>query len=368
MKIGTYISELLYEHGQVVLPGFGEFLTKYIPARFIPEEKKIESPKKVADFNSEKTDGGDILIEYASRMEQKTPEVVIKAISNFVSDLKQKLNAGQKVQIDKIGTFSTGPDKNILFEPNLDINYLADTSGMNAIREPSPATPPPVTKPVEAIREEVKPPAPKPQKEAIVNESSLPPRQFSTPDVRLEPSKSPKTPIRREPTKEFQAPVPGLTRQDLPKPIKWLAWLIVPLGVIIIILALNWRHIFGDAPQATAPETPAETVMPAPDAEQQPMETPAETVPAVAEPLTPEPGRMAYYIVVGAFQDEELANRLVNQMRAQGANRASIFMRTELGYHRVAFGFYYSLAEAEAQLPNVQQNFQPGAWILPRRN
>lgn len=208
---------------------------------------------------------------------------------------------------------------------------------------------------------------PKPQKEAIGNEP-IPPKQFSTPDVRLDTSKSPKSPIRRETTKDVQPPVPGLTRQDLPRPIKLLAWLIVPLGVIIIILALNWRHIFGDAPRATPPETPAETVMPAPVIQQAPTETPAETVPAVAEPITPEPGRMAYYIVVGAFQDEELANRLVNQMREQGANRASIFMRTELGYHRVAFGFYYSLAEAEAQLPNVQQNIQPGAWILPRRN
>ncbi|HSV76168.1 MAG TPA: SPOR domain-containing protein [Bacteroidales bacterium] len=367
MKIGTYISELLYEHGQVVLPGFGEFLTKYIPARFIPEEKKIESPKKVADFNSEKTEGGDIFITYASRKEQKPPEVVQKAINDFVSDLKQKLNAGQKVQIDKIGSFSTGPDMNIIFEPNLEINYLADTSGMNAIKEPSPATPPPAPKPVEAIREEVKPPVPKPQKEAIVSES-IPPKPFSTPNVGLDPSKSPKTPIRREPTKEVQPPVPGLTRQDLPKPIKLLAWLIVPLGVIIIILALNWRHIFGDVPQPTTPETPAETVMPAPDTQQAHTETPAETVPAVAESITPEPGRMAYYIVVGAFQDEELANRLVNQMREQGANRASIFMRTDQGYHRVAFGFYYSLAEAEAQLAKVQQNLHPGAWILPRRN
>jgi len=360
MKIGSYISELLFEHGQVVLPGFGEFSTKYIPARFIREEKKIEPPKKVADFNAGKTEGGALLMEYASRKEQKPQEIIQKAISDFVAEIKQTLASGQKVQLDKLGIFSTDPDGNILFEPNHEINYLADTSGMAAVSEPSHAT----SKPVQAGAEQDVGIRPQPQKETA--------QDAPTRTHQAEPrTKPPKTPIiirRNELAEEIQAPVQGLTKQDLPGPIKWLAWLIVPLGILIIIFALNWRHILGIKPQGADLAAPAETVIPAPNAELQPTEPPAQTVPAEAAPLVPEPGRMAYYIVVGAFMDEGLANTMVSNLRAQGASQASIFMVTDQGYHRVAYGFYYSLAEAEAQLPNVQQNIQPGAWIMPRRN
>ncbi|HSV88342.1 MAG TPA: SPOR domain-containing protein [Bacteroidales bacterium] len=370
MKIGNYISELLFEHDPVVLTGFGTFSTKYIPARFIPEEKKIESPRKVADFLAGKAEGGSLLIEYASKKEQKPAEAVEKYISELVAEIKVTLASGQKVQLDKLGTLLTDAEGKILFEPNLEVNYLADTTGMAAISEPSAAKP---TSPKpQAARQDLDNSNDKKTPKDTVPVETMRPQQAVPSNLRVDQSKPSKSSKRYELAEKDQPPVTGITRQELPRGIKWLAWLIVPLGILIIILVINWRHIIGLQPDEPRQVSPTEAIMAEPGAEQMPGDTPAETnqaaLPEVTGPIVPEPGRMVYYIVVGAFQDEMLANRQVSALQAQGARQASVFMRTDLGYHRVCYGFFYTLAEAEAQLPHVQQNIQAGAWILPRRN
>lgn len=381
MKIGTYISELLFDHEHVTLPGFGEFSTKYIPARFIPEEKKIESPSKVIAFDAAKKEGDTPLIDYMAAREHKDAGQVKKFIDDFVSEIRETLSSGQKVELERVGVFSLDAEGHIAFEADKSINYLADSAGMGTISEPTrvspmPVAPPPPVKEVPVI---VEPPAPEP----IIEEPQPEIKEEVVETPALEPMPEPV-----EETPEIVAPVAAAQepiKQDLPRAIKWLAWVIIPLLVIIIILAFNWNFIFGKKSQAPAARPQTETAAPAP-ATSQPTEAPAAETPVRAEdavaapaapaasapqttaaaPAQPEAGRQVYHIVVGAFQDEGQANRLVQDLKGKGANQASVFMKTSTGFHRVSYGFYYNLAEAEAALPRVQQEVNSTAWILHR--
>ncbi|MBW6497288.1 MAG: SPOR domain-containing protein [Bacteroidales bacterium] len=378
MKIGTYISELLFDHEQVTLPGFGEFSTKYIPARFIPEEKKIESPSKVISFDAAKKEGDTPLIVHMASKEHKEVDQVKKFIDDFVSEIKETLASGQKVELERVGIFSLDAEGNVAFEADKSINYLADSAGLGAISEPTRVSPPPVAPPPPVPEEPVfvEPPAPEP----IIEEAQP---EFEEEVVETPPATEPipepdeETPAPIAPVAAAQEPV----KQDLPPAIKWLAWVIIPLLVILIILAFNWNFIFGKKSQTPAARPQTETAAPAPAASQ-PAEMPAETTESAetavaapvattpqttaAAPARPEAGRKVYHIVVGAFQDEGQANRFVEELKGKGASQASVFMRTSSGFHRVSYAFFYDLAEAEAALPRVQQDINSTAWILHR--
>ncbi len=368
MKIGTYISELLFDHEHVILPGFGEFYTKYIPARFLPEEKKILSPSKVISFSTETTQGETPLISHIAQKENKSFEQVQQLISDFVAEINASLAGGQKVMLDRLGVFSRDTNGQVFFEPDFSINYLADAAGMGAVSEPQKIS-----------AEPIKPPSIEPmaivESGPVAKETSEPVAAENIGEPLDEPAK---TWLHPEIEPDPDIVHPEETSPELPKAIKWLAWFIIPVTVVAIILAFNWSFIFGK--RSKAPVAPQHTEAAAPELAQHDeastIATP-ETQPATATPAPaiaarpaasaqPEAGRKVYHIVVGAFQDQGQANRFVEELRAKGANQAGIFMQTSTGFHRVSYGFFYNLNEAEALLKQVQQQINPSAWILQK--
>ncbi len=336
MKIGACISELLYEHESVILPGFGRFSTRYIPARFIPEAQKVESPAKIVDFDPRTQEGDTPLIQCLADREKTTPDKVKAFLGEFVEQLQQNLSEGKKVSLDMIGVFSAGEKGDILFEPDPSVNYLEEIPGSEPVAVPAqdegaaaPVEEPEATRPVEE-------PLPEPANEPQTMDSE---------------------------TRSF------------PPALKWIAFTVVPLLVLAIILALNADAIFGrkEAPVPISPVvSPPEEIRAqeaAPETEAEAAPEPAETKVAFdpeAEPPRPEPGRPVYYLVVGSFEDVSRARDLARQLRTEDSPLASVFMQTRQGAHRVCYGYYYDLAEAEALLGKVQREVNPDAWILHR--
>lgn len=338
MKIGACISELLYTHESVILPGFGRFSTRYIPARFIPEAQKVESPAKIVDFDPGTREGDTPLIQGLADREKSTPDKVKAFLGEFVEQMQQKLSEGKKVSLDMIGVFSAGEKGEILFEPDRSVNYLEEIPASTPV-------------PVPAQEEVDSPPAGEPEADKPVEE--------------------PVAEAREEPQ-----PADSETR-SFPPALKWIAFTVVPLLVLAIILALNFDAIFGrkEAPVPVSPvvSPPAEVSMqeaaPETEAEAEAAVEPAETrvvFDPEVEPPRPEPGRPVYYLVVGSFEDASRARELARRLRTEDNPLASVFMQTRQGAHRVCYGYYYELAEAEALLEKVQREVNPDAWILHR--
>ncbi len=353
MKIGVYISELLYEHDAVTLPGFGEFYTKYIPAKFVPEEGRIESPSKTIAFNQEKKQGDTPLIAHLVEKQNMQAEQVLKYLQDFSAEISHLLGEGKKVELENIGIFSVHEDDSISFDPDLSINYLEEASGFGTVKEPPRKTPDPEPANV------------------VVEPTVTPIAAVSSAHASTPPEKPKKEKKREDFIMEKEK------KQKLPPALRWIAFTVVPLLLIIIILALNYQYFFGGSKQHKQAETtivtPTEELADVPAVTE---EIPAEDVSAShqqqavaeasVEPPKPEPGRNVYYIVVGSFPEETKAEQLALQLREQGATLASVFMTTGFNYHRVCYGYYYDISEAEAILGSVKETINSDAYILHR--
>jgi nucleoid DNA-binding protein/cell division protein FtsN len=356
MKIGMYISELLYDHDTVILPGFGEFFTKYKPARFLSEEGRIEAPSKTIAFNPEKTQGETPLIDHLCMRENMEAEQVSKYLEDFVVEIMQLLQSGKKVELEKVGIFSANQDGSLAFEPDLSINYLDEASAIGPVDEP-------------------------PKKAAEVHTSApiAPPAENQA-----TPSGSKQQPALsgNAASKEVDITMEKEKKQKLPPALRWIAFTVVPLLLIIIILALNYQYFFGSTRKEKVTETTvispgtettgqvSDTAVTVRDSGTDRVESESDsqrqavTDPTVKPPM-PEPGRKVYYVVVGSFPDEETAEKLALDLRKQGASLASVFMKTGFDYYRVCYGYYYDLIEAEEVLSSVK-SISPEAYVLHR--
>lgn len=396
MKIGKYISELLFEKDFVVLPDFGEFTAKYIPARFVPELKKVEKPSKIIAFSDKKKKDDDILSSYIAKKENIEHEKAKSFISAFVKEMNETLKAGKSVELENVGKFSPGAGGAITFEPDKSINYLKDSLGMGSAKEPEKKS-----------AEEKKPDAigaidkpidkDKPKEEPVkAQPTDISKPSQEKPAEKPEGKPAPPTDDKKPGiTQKEQKPLPGepakkeeyLDEQPPPKlspALKWVAFVAIPLLVIIIVLAFNFNYIFGDkAPDKVAEKEKVslidrikgifvsieEPAAPTPRSiEKEVAEVePEEVKPEVTRPAhVPEPGRAVYHIVVGSFVEKHNAEIFAEDLQKAGAARASVFEQARTGHYRVSYGFYYSMSEAESQLEMIKQTVNRDAWILKR--
>lgn len=384
MKIGKYISELLFENDFVILPEIGEFSTKYIPAKFVPELKKVESPSKVIVFNENNKSGGGLLIEYIAKKENISSVEAADFVNNFVAEMQSSLKSGRKVELDNVGVFSMNESGQLVFDPDTSINYLSDSAGMPPVREPERKSEEEAKTELDKAIEEAKAEVPPKKEEPAEKPEEKPKETEATQPV----SKSAEVSQPRKPqTEKVLPPTPKKKavekkKQGLSPAVKWVALTVVPLLIIIIVLALNFDYIFGEKSVFRKSEVepePARVEAPAPVADEEPAddqvieeETPAVTQepvqpsPRQTTPATPEPGRKVYHIIVGSFEEEHSAQILVEELRLMGATNATVFPVNPLGFYRVSYGFYYDLNEAERELQDVQQDINPNAWVLHR--
>ena len=386
MKIGKYISELLFDNDFVILPEIGEFSTKYIPAKFVPELKKVESPSKVITFNENNKSGGGLLIEYIAQKEKISSSEARERVTDFVNEMLNSLKSGKKVELESVGKFSMNEAGQLVFDPDTSINYLEDSAGMPPVTEPTKKTEEEAKTELDKVIEETGADvSPKPVSEEKVEEKEKEP-QVTQPVSEVPPVSEPQKPEKERvvpPPPPPQKPPQQRRREKsgLPPAVKWVALTVVPLLIIIIVLALNFEYIFGEksvfrqrdvAPEPERVEAPAPVTPPvAADTEITEPEEPVreevvETPVRPTQPATPEPGRRVYHVIVGSFEEEHSAIILAEELRMMGATNARVFPINPLGFYRVSYGFYYDLSEAERVLEVAKQDVNPDSWILHR--
>lgn len=362
MKVGYHISELLFEHESVILPGLGEFFTQYVPAKFVPEKQRVESPYKVIAFNPEKKEGDTALISHIANRENMGIEEAKAFLREFAEEIRQTLASGKQLKLVRIGVFSQGEKGDILFEPDRSVNYLEETTGM----EESIAAPEEVSKeePAVTVIPPVSPEEPEKDPAAV---APLP----ETEEAAHLPLTMEAETTEEEPLPPPPPPPPAVS--GTPRALKWIAFTVVPLLVIIIILALNFDYFFGrkKAAEPVAPAPVEETATaPLSDVAEETPPSPAEEVEEPFDPSVPPPapeaGRQVYHIIVGSFPDQEKAQEVALKLRSEEAPLAGVFMNTRQGFYRVSYGYYYDLKEAEEMLKSVQAEINSEAWLLHR--
>lgn len=133
MDISVYISELLYEHECVIVPGFGGFLAQYKPAYIHPTQHTIAPPAKSVSFNAQLSINDGLLVNYLAQEEGITYPQATDKIETWVRVTKALLKKGEDVNLPKIGRFYNDIERHLQFQPDNSVNYLKSSFGLPVI-------------------------------------------------------------------------------------------------------------------------------------------------------------------------------------------------------------------------------------------
>lgn len=134
MDIKAFIRELLFVHDCVIVPGFGGFIGNFSPAHADESSGTFYPPVRKISFNSNLSHNDGLLfgkISQASGVNYGDSRNMVEA---FVKEVKRRLEKGEMVEFDHIGTFVYNRENNILFEPEPNINYHAGSYGLESFQ------------------------------------------------------------------------------------------------------------------------------------------------------------------------------------------------------------------------------------------
>ena len=322
MDVTAYIRELLFGHDCVIVPGFGGFVGNYAPARIDKETGTFYPPVKQISFNRNLNHNDGLLVGRISLSSQINYGDARTIVEEFVAGVRKKLEKGERVVFDNIGSFINNHEGNVQFEPDKNVNYHLDSYGLETFQ----------CFPLEGY------------------------------DVRKRISRH----IDHDPVKQASV-----------RKILWRAAIIIPLLALIVAVPLK-TDLFRSKVETTTmnPLVTAEfennkkAVDEGNSLESSKIEentTPMsvaetatvkdEVVPVVAESVS-------YIVITGSFKSEENAVSQVNILKEEGFDPEII--NTDNGFYRVCAITCSDIHTATTKKDSIVEKF-PGAWVSKKK-
>ncbi|WP_240642059.1 HU domain-containing protein [Nonlabens xiamenensis] len=316
MQVGSYISELLYRHECVVIPGYGALLSRRVPAQHFASSHTIYPPKKGLGFNAQITQNDGLLANHIASVKNIGFDQAVQEIRDYVRFLDQEIEEHGSVTIHKVGRFTRNNEQALQFTPMYLVNYLPEAFGLSlhetyAIdRLPSSQT-----------------------QTATAIENDVLEQQADSPVVTLE------TPATRS-----------------------SAWIRVA-AVGAVLLGIGYLGVNSyqkqQLDQQVAVEKMAQEQLQSRIQESSFLiNTPLPSVEIEVSPLIKN-----YHIVAGAFRDPANADKRVRQLQRQGYDARRIGVN-RYGLHNVAFSSFVERHDAINELNKLRQLGFSQAWLF----
>jgi cell division septation protein DedD len=337
MNAEKYISELLYDHDCVIIPGFGGFIGNYLSARIHPLHSTFLPPSKSILFNINLKHNDGLLASRIALGENIPYDEAMDYLRKQVDLWNAQLNDHHQLVLDPIGKLIRNREGNLLYEQDQSLNFLSDSFGLAS---------------------------------------------FVSPAIRRTGFQQK---MEKKITRYLNAP--GARPKVLPKPLKWAAVFLLPLGIATYLGVTNYQSIrnlkvsysslFYTTPAAPAPantkppttiyiHTPAKEIKPVTQPE---VIKPAEITPSTAVPATSQHDESLsskpFAVVVGAFRMHENAENLIASLRQKGYD-AWVLDTTRTGLFRVSIGTFTDRDKAIEVLASVRSKEFSSAWLLAR--
>ncbi len=317
------ISQLLYRYDCVIIPGFGGFVTQFKSAAIDRQAHSIYPPSKEVSFNSMLVKNDGVLVNFVAEDQDLSYNSAQNLIDTQVEDWKKQLRF-QDLYLAKIGRFHLGLEQQILFEPENSTNFLTDSFGLSAV----------IAKEIEA---QVKKPL-----------------------------------IQRVPKAKTKV-VSSRTNY-----LKYAAVFAIGLSVIGLVGA---EQIYSKYRQARTEQVRVEDQY-----KQERIETATfaidRNLPTILVPVKKLSSSdkaekielveeveitKTYFVIAGAFRDQNNAKKKVSQLLKSGFEDASELGVNKWNLYQVSFGGFQDRLEAEKLLKQVRLSGAPDAWVLEQK-
>jgi len=339
----AFIRELLFSHDCVIIPGFGGFIGNYAPARIDRVTGTFYPPLKQISFNRNLIHNDGLLVGRISGATGVNYGDARSMVGEFTADLRRKLERGEKIVFDHIGSFDQNAEGNIQFEPDRSANYHLDSYGLEPFRM------------------------------MPLDGHYLHARAIKTVDRDSE-------------------------KQTAARKILWRAAVIVPLLAVLVAVPLRtdlFRSKIESSnlnPLVTAEfEQNRKAVEEGTTLERQPSssnisentDTSAkqDAAPVIETPVNPAPVAVTspkvaefkpagveaanYYLITGSFKSEENALSHVRILKSKGFSAPEV-VRMANGFYRVYAMSCSDLVTAEMKKDSITAQF-PGAWVSAKK-
>lgn len=307
MNIEQYIAQLLYRYQCVTVPGFGAFLTEIHSAQIVESSNSFFPPKKMISFNAHLKNNDGLLANHIAQAEKTSYEYAISAIQYEVFNWKKALQETGIFSIKNVGNFSLNVDKNLIFTPFDQTNYLTNSFGLGS---------------------------------------------FVSPMVKREVFQQKIEALEENEVVEF---IPERNRTSVY--LKYAAIFVLGLGVAGAVGYPVYQQQIAN-----------ETILVEKSVQKQVQTKIQEATffiknPVPAVTLTVKEEKMSYHIMAGAFREERNAQKTFVKLSNQGY-KAQRIPQNKYGLFPVLYGSYATFAEAEKAKQEIRKTVNPDAWIL----
>jgi CCDC81-like prokaryotic HU domain 2/CCDC81-like prokaryotic HU domain 1/SPOR domain len=311
MKIELYIAQLLYRYQCVTVPGFGAFLTEIQSAKLNESTNSFSPPKKMIAFNANLKNNDGLLANHIALAEKTSYEYAVSKIQYEVFNWKKAFEENELISIKNVGDLRLNADKNIVFTPYDQTNYLTSSFGL------APFVSPLVKR--EIFEKEV---------EAIEEKATI-------------------------------TLIPEETRTANPY-LKYAAIFVLGLGLAGSVGYPMYQNQI--ASETILVETAVQKQVQ--NKIQQATFFIESPVPAVTLSLKSDKEmKMPYHIMAGVYREEKNANKTLRILTRLGYDAKRIAPNKN-GFFPVLYGSYATFAEAEKAKKEINEKHNPEAWIL----
>ncbi len=130
ITIAEAISELLFDHDVVVVPGLGAFVVKPKPAQVNVVTNHFSSPDAEVVFDARKREKNGVIAQFVADKNDIPLDEAHKLLLMFVADTIGSLKAGKPVVLKNIGTLSYDWAQDIVLKQEHTMNYNDDAFGL----------------------------------------------------------------------------------------------------------------------------------------------------------------------------------------------------------------------------------------------
>jgi hypothetical protein len=307
----------------VIIPGFGGFVTQFKSAAIDRQAHSIYPPSKEVSFNSMLVKNDGVLVNFVAEDQDLSYSSAQNLIDIQVEDWKKQLRF-QDLYLAKIGRFHLGLEQQILFEPENSTNFLTDSFGLSAV----------IAKEIEVqVKKPLLKRVPKAKTKVVSSRSNY---------------------------------------------LKYAAVFAIGLSVVGLVGA---EQIYSKYRQARTEQVRVEDQY-----KQERIETATfaidRNLPTILVPVkklsSPDKAEKielveeveiakTYFVIAGAFRDQNNAKKKVSQLLQSGFEDASELGVNKWNLYQVSFGGFQDRLEAEKLLKQVRLSGAPDAWVLEQK-
>ncbi len=136
MDLSVYLSELLKTNDCVIIPDLGGFIANYQTSGYDVQSDQFSPPSKEIIFSGKLKKNDGLVVNYIVEKEGVGYLEARKIVSEFVSECQSRLENGERVEFDQIGSIYFDKNENILFDAIPKVNLRADAFGLDFFHFP----------------------------------------------------------------------------------------------------------------------------------------------------------------------------------------------------------------------------------------